>query len=56
VEPSHLQAKQAQLPEPFFIGEVLQSSDQCCIDWLSGTDGAEDYVSTVMRKNVNTSG
>jgi len=27
VEPSHLQAKQAQLPEPFFIGEVLQSFD-----------------------------
>ena len=27
LEPSLLQAKQAQFPQPFFIGEVLQPSD-----------------------------
>ena len=30
LEPSLLQAKQAQIPQPFFTGEVLQPSDHLC--------------------------
>jgi len=30
LQPSLLQAEQAQLPQPVFIGEVLQSSDPLC--------------------------
>ena len=29
-EPSLLQAEQAQVPQPFFTGEVLQPSDHLC--------------------------
>ena len=29
-EPSLLHTKQAQLPQPFFLGEVLQPSDHLC--------------------------
>ena len=29
-EPSFLQAKQAKLPQPLFIGEVLQPTDHLC--------------------------
>ena len=31
---AHSQAKQAQLPQPFFIGEVLQPSDHLCVPTL----------------------
>ena len=31
LEPSLLQAEQAQLSQPFFVGEVLQPSDYLCV-------------------------
>ena len=30
-QPSLLQAEQAQLPQPVFVGEVLQPSDHLCV-------------------------